>query len=134
MSDALGRLRYSDNEEEIFLGRSITRTRNVSEDTSRLIDGEVRRIIETAEATARSVLTERLDDLRELARALLEYETLSGEEATRILRGEPLDRSDPPADSEEQSQGRRGSVPTGGIKRPGPSSSGGSMPGLQPQG
>ncbi len=134
MSEALGRLRYSDNEEEIFLGRSITRTRNVSEDTSRLIDGEVRRIIETAEATARSVLTERLDDLRELARALLEYETLSGEEATRILRGEPLDRSEPPADSEEQSQGRRGSVPTGGIKRPGPSSSGGSMPGLQPQG
>jgi cell division protease FtsH len=132
MSEALGRLRYSDNEEEIFLGRSITRTRNVSEDTSRLIDAEVRRIIEVAEATARSVLTERLDDLRALARALLEYETLSGEEATRILRGERLDRNDPSAGHEEQPHGRRGSVPTGGsIKRPGPS---GGVPGLQPQG
>jgi cell division protease FtsH len=134
MSEALGRLRYSDNEEEIFLGRSITRTRNVSEDTARLIDGEVRQIIEKAEATARAALTERLDDLHALARALLEYETLSGEEAARILRGEPLDRNDPPADPEEQPHGRRSSVPAGGsIKRPGPGSSGG-MPGLQPQG
>ena len=72
MSEALGRLRYSDNEEEIFLGRSITRTRNVSEDTARLIDGEVRRIVESAEAKANAVLSERLDDLHALARALLE--------------------------------------------------------------
>ena len=133
MSDALGRLRYSDNEEEIFLGRSITRTRNVSEDTSRLIDSEVRRIIESAEAKARTVLGERVDDLHALARALLEYETLSGDEVAHILRGETIDRSDPP-DTEDQPQGRRGSVPSGGaVKRPGPSSGGG-MPGLQPQG
>ena len=133
MSEALGRLRYSDNEEEIFLGRSITRTRNVSEDTARLIDEEVRRIIESAEAKARAVLSERLDDLHALARALLEYETLSGDDAMRILRGETLDRSDP-SDAEDQQQGRRGSVPSGGAAtRPGPSSGGG-MPGLQPQG
>jgi cell division protease FtsH len=134
MSEALGRLRYSDNEEEIFLGRSITRTRNVSEDTSRLIDSEVRHIIEVAEAKARLVLNERLDDLHAIARALLEYETLSGDDAMRILRGERLDRSDSP-DVDDQSQGRRGSVPNGGIsKRPGQNPTGGSVPGLQPQG
>ncbi|MBK8175556.1 MAG: ATP-dependent zinc metalloprotease FtsH [Rhodospirillales bacterium] len=135
MSDVLGRLRYSDNEEEIFLGRSITRTHNVSEDTSRLIDSEVHRIIEHAEATARTVLSERIDDLNVLARALLEYETLSGDEAARILRGEPIDRSDP-SDSGGP-PGRRSSVPTGGstAKRPGGAHpSGGSVPGFQPQG
>jgi cell division protease FtsH len=134
MSEALGRLRYSDNEEEIFLGRSITRTRNVSEDTAWLIDSEVRRIVEMAEAKAQSVLRERLDELHALARALLEYETLSGDEAARVLRGEALDRSVQSDGEEDQPQGRRGSVPGGGAKRPGPSSSGGSVPGLQPQG
>ena len=71
-------------------------------------------------------------DLRAIARALLEYETLSGEEVSHLLRGETIDRSDPP-DTEDQPQGRRGSVPSGGaVKRPGASSGG--MPGLQPQG
>jgi len=133
MSESLGRLRYSDNEEEIFLGRSIGRTRNVSEDTARLIDAEVRRIIESAEAKARSVLSDQMDHLHAIARALLEYETLSGDDAKRILKGEVLDRSDR-SDSEGQ-PGRRGSVPVGGGSaglRPGPA--GGGIPGLQPQG
>jgi cell division protease FtsH len=92
MSESLGRLRYSDNEEEIFLGRQITRTRNVSEDTARLIDTEVRTIIERAEARARKVLTERIDALHKVASALLEYETLNGEEIGAILRGDDVER------------------------------------------
>jgi cell division protease FtsH len=134
MSEALGRLRYSDNEEEIFLGRSITRTRNVSEDTARLIDSEVRRIVEEAERKARAVVTEHSEELHALARALLEYETLSGEEAAKILRRETLDRSDP--SDAEGSGGRRGSVPSGGkgSARSQPKPAGGSLPGLQPQG
>ena len=132
MSEVLGRLRYSDNEEEIFLGRSITRTRNVSEDTARLIDNEVRRIIEQAGQKARAILTERIEDLHALARALLEYETLSGEETMRILKGEPLERSDP--FDVEGPGGRRGSVPSGGKGPIRPQPTGGGVPGLQPQG
>ncbi len=132
MSEQLGRLRYSDNEEEIFLGRSITRSRNVSEDTARLIDAEVRNIIETAEARARQVLGDNIDSLDKLAEALLEYETLSGDEVQKVLRNEPIDRADyTDPDEEKPPPPRRSSVPSGGPapKRPGPS-----MPGLQPGG
>ena len=132
MSDQLGRLRYSDNEEEIFLGRSITRSRNVSEDTARLIDAEVRAIIETAEARARQVLADNIQSLDKLAEALLEYETLSGDEVQKVLRDEPIDRTDyTDPDVEKPQPPRRSSVPSGGPspKRPGPS-----MPGLQPGG
>ncbi|MDJ0949882.1 MAG: ATP-dependent zinc metalloprotease FtsH [Alphaproteobacteria bacterium] len=94
MSEKLGRLRYSENEEEVFLGRAIARTQNVSDDTARLIDGEVRRIVEEAEERARSVLSENEDALHHLADALLTYETLSGAEVSAILAGEQIDRSD----------------------------------------
>ena len=133
MSEVLGRLRYSDNEEEIFLGRSITRTRNVSEDTARLIDSEVRRIVEQAEHKARAIVTERLEELHALARALLEYETLSGEEAKRILKGESLERGDP-SDAEGPGGRRGGSVPSGGKGPVRPKPTGGGVPGLQTQG
>ncbi len=134
MSDSLGRLRYSENEEEIFLGRSITRTRNISEDTARLIDAEVRRIVEEAEGRARGVLNEHLEDLHKVSAALLEYESLSGDEIFRVLRGEPIERSDPnDPGAERPGTPRRTSVPTGGLstKRPG-ASSGGNLSGLQP--
>jgi cell division protease FtsH len=90
MSSKLGPLRYNDNEEEVFLGHSVTQRKNVSDATAQLIDEEVRRIVEEGEARARKILTERLDDLHALAKALVEYETLSGEEAKAILRGEPI--------------------------------------------
>jgi cell division protease FtsH len=129
MSEQLGRLRYSDNEEEIFLGRSITRSHNVSEDTARIIDAEVRRIVERAEGKARVTLTEHLDDLHKIAAALLEFETLSGDDVQRVLRGEPIDRpdaSDP--GTHDRPSPRKVSVPVGGqgSRRPGS----GSVPGL----
>ncbi len=94
MSDKLGWLRYRDNQDEIFLGHSVSRSQNVSEETARLIDQEVRRLIEEAESTARKVLTDNLDELHRLAGALLEYETLNGEESKRIIAGEGIGRDD----------------------------------------
>ena len=106
MSEKLGRLRYSENEDQVFLGRAIARTQNIADDTARLIDEEVRRIIEEAEAEARATLTENMDALHAVADALLTYETLSGAEVRMILAGESLERGDgsntsgsPPAES-----------------------------------
>jgi len=94
MSEKLGWLRYRDNQEEVFLGHSVARNQSVSEQTAQLIDQEIRRLIEEAEATARKVLTEHLDELHRLGSALLEYETLTGEEAKRVIKGEDIGRDD----------------------------------------
>ena len=115
MSDKLGRVRYNANEQEIFLGHSVAQQQNISENTSQLIDSEVRRLIEEGETVARHILTTRMDDLHKVANALLEFETLSGEEVKAILRGEPIIRpedNDPPAGLKATSSGKRGSVPT----------------------
>lgn len=92
MSDKLGPIRYNDNQEEVFLGHSVARQQTVSEDTARIIDGEVARILGEAEERARQVLTEHRDELDTLARGLLEYETLSAEEVDRVLAGEVITR------------------------------------------
>ncbi|MBC7986249.1 MAG: ATP-dependent metallopeptidase FtsH/Yme1/Tma family protein [Sphingomonadaceae bacterium] len=92
MSEKLGWLRYRDNQDEVFLGHSVARTQQVSNDTARIIDEEVRRLVEEGETAARKVLIDNLDELHSLAGALLEYETLSGDEAKRAIAGEPIDR------------------------------------------
>ena len=92
MSDVLGPLRYSANEQEVFLGHSVTQRQNISADTARLIDEEIRRIVTDGEKLARKVLLENRNQLDLLGKALIEYETLSGEEVMKLLRGEPLDR------------------------------------------
>ncbi len=118
MSDKLGRVRYNANEQEVFLGHSVAQQQNVSEATAQLIDEEIRRLIEQGESLARKLLTERLDDLHKVSEALLEFETLSGEEVKAILRGEQVVRTDPPAprpqapEPPKSSSGRRASVPT----------------------
>ncbi|MBY8824588.1 ATP-dependent zinc metalloprotease FtsH [Sphingomonas colocasiae] len=94
MSEKLGWLRYRDNQDEVFLGHSVARSQTVSEETARLIDQEVRRLVEEGEATARKVLTDNLHELHRLAEALLEYETLSGEESKRAIAGEDIGRDD----------------------------------------
>jgi cell division protease FtsH len=102
MSEELGAVSYGDNQDEVFLGHSVSRTQNVSEATAQKIDAEVKKLVDTALGTARRVLTERRNDLDTLAKALLEYETLSGEEINALLRGEHIYRevsaTDPPAD------------------------------------
>ena len=118
MSDRLGRLRYTDNEEEVFLGHSVTQRKNVSDATARIIDEEIRRIIDEAETRARAILTDYKHQLEAITKALLEYETLSGEEVQAIIRGESIMRSedntaprDPPA---THRRGWKSSVPMGG--------------------
>jgi cell division protease FtsH len=115
MSEKLGWLRYRDNQDEVFLGHSVSRAQNMSEDTARLIDDEVRRIVEEGENRARAVLTEHLDQLHLLAGALLEYETLSGEESRRIIAGEDIDRSNDDGKTVKPLSGHAGSLPQ--IKR-----------------
>jgi len=94
-SERLGPLRYSENEEEIFLGRSVTQSQHVSDATSQLIDEEVRKLVEGGETKAREVLTTYRKDLNLIAETLLEYETLSGKEVTALLKGETIVREDP---------------------------------------
>ena len=86
-SEALGTVSYGDNQDEVFLGHSVARTQNVSEETARIIDAEVRKLVDVGLAEARRILTEKIDELHTLAQALLEYETLSGEEITGVLKG-----------------------------------------------
>jgi len=111
MSEKLGPLRYSENEEEVFLGHSVTQRKNVSDATARLIDEEIRRLVEGGETRARQILTEHMDDLRVVAKALLEYETLSADEVRRVIRGEPITRVE---ETTAKPSKPRSSVPTSG--------------------
>jgi len=129
MSDKLGRLRYKDNQDEVFLGHSVSHQQNMSEDTARLIDSEVREIIETAENKARRILNEHIDDLHMIAKALLEYETLSGVEVHDLLAGRPLAR-----DMGDDTPPSRGSaVPKAGTGRPASPRDDKAGDGLEPQ-
>ena len=118
MNEALGPLRYGDNEEEVFLGHSVTMRKNVSEATARVIDEEIRKLVQAGEAKARQILTERVEDLHKIAKALLEYETLSAEDIRAILRGESIYRpTEPPVSRSDSGGGRRTSVPTTGSNK-----------------
>ncbi len=94
-SDKLGFVEYGENQDEVFLGMSVQRTQNISEETSKIIDAEIKRLTQAGYEEAKRILTERLDDLHTLAKALLEYETLSGEEIVNVLKGIPPKRDDP---------------------------------------
>jgi len=93
-SDKLGLVAYGDNQEEVFLGHSVSRTQNVSEETANIIDSEVKRLVQAGYDEAKRILTERLEDLHTLAKALLEYETLSGDEIINALKGVKPNRED----------------------------------------
>ncbi|HKP78757.1 MAG TPA: ATP-dependent zinc metalloprotease FtsH, partial [Phenylobacterium sp.] len=88
-SERLGSVEYGENQEEVFLGHSVARNQNVSEETAKIIDEEVRKLVEGGESEARRILTEKLTDLHTLAKALLEYETLTGDEIVNALKGVP---------------------------------------------
>jgi cell division protease FtsH len=116
-SEKLGPLRYAENEEEVFLGHSVTQRKNVSDATAKVIDDEIRTIVDAGERTAREILTAHLDELHSLAKGLLEYETLSADEIRHIIKGERIVRdvsSSGPAAEEPRQPGRRSSVPPSG--------------------
>ncbi len=120
MSDKLGRVRYQGNEQEVFLGHSVTQTVNMSEQTAELIDSEIRGLIEDGERTARRILTEKREDFETLAQALIEFETLSGDEVKDLLAGRRPRRDTiiDPAPS------RGSAVPPTGKPRPRPETGG----------
>jgi len=113
-SKELGTVAYGENQEEVFLGMSVARTQNISEATSQKIDAEIRRLVEDGFKDARRILTEGREDLETLAKGLLEYETLSGDEIRDLLAGKP-----PVRDTGEPPTTPRGSpVPSAGRGRP----------------
>jgi cell division protease FtsH len=90
LSDEIGPILVGDNEQELFLGREIQHRREVSEKTAQLVDTEVARVIKNAYTRAKTTLSEHLDLLHAVAEALLERETLTGDEVQRLARGEEL--------------------------------------------
>jgi len=124
-SDELGAVMYGDEGGEVFLGYSMGKQQTLSEATAQKIDAEIRRLVEEGLSEARRILTERHDDLEALARGLLEYETLSGEEIRGLLGGRP-----PVRDAGNEPPPSRGAlVPSAGRHTP----RGGSDAGLEPQ-
>ncbi len=89
MSDALGTMVYADNEGEVFLGRSVTRQTNMSEETMRKVDAEIRKIIDMQYALARKLIEENRDKIEAMTKALLEFETIDAEQIKDIMEGRP---------------------------------------------
>src|SRR5438445_629494 len=120
LSEALGTVAYGENQEEVFLGYSVSRQQNISEATVQKIDAEIKRLVEAGYDESMQILTEKRADLEVLARGLLEYETLSGDEIKDLLAGRPPVRegiSEPPPP-------RSSAVPTAGKGRPRPETGG----------
>lgn len=114
MSDKLGMLHYGGDQEEVFLGHSVARTKNMSDATAAVIDAEIRRFVEAGYARAKHVLTENLDQLHKLAQGLLEHEMLSGDEIKALLRGEQIVREDVAVQQAPSTSHPVSSVPSAG--------------------
>src|SRR5216110_2136924 len=124
-SPELGAVSYGENQDEVFLGMSVSRTQNASEATVQKIDTEIRRFVEEGYNEATRILTEKRADLEALAKGLLEFETLSGDEIIDLLKGKKPNRES----VLEPSAPRASAVPPAGKPRPRPDPD----PGLEPQ-
>jgi cell division protease FtsH len=127
LSEALGTVSYGENQDEVFLGMSVSRTQNASEATVQKIDTEIRRFVEEGYNEATRILTEKRADLEALAKGLLEFETLSGDEIIDLLKGKKPNRES----VLEPSTPRTSAVPPAGKPRPRPDPDAGLEP--QPQ-
>jgi cell division protease FtsH len=125
LSDELGTVAYGENQDEVFLGMSVSRTQNASEATVQKIDKEIKRLVEEGYNEATKILTEKREDLETLAKGLLEFETLSGDEIIDLLKGKKPNRES----VLEPSTPRASAVPPAGKPRPRPDPD----PGLEPQ-
>ena len=105
LSKELGPIAYGENEEEVFLGRSVARQQNMSEETAKKVDAEIKKFVEKGYDRARKVLTEKIDDLHKIAKALLTYETLSGSEIEDIINKNIYPASKENLNSEENDTG-----------------------------
>jgi len=124
LSEELGTIAYGENQEEVFLGYSVSRQQNISESTVQKIDAEIKRLVEEGYAEAQRILTEKRADLELLAKGLLEYETLSGDEIKDLLAGKAPVREG----LTEPVAPRTSAVPPAGKGRPRPEPGG-----LEPQ-
>jgi cell division protease FtsH len=124
LSETLGTVAYGENQDEVFLGYQVARQQNVSEETSRKIDGEIKRLVEAGYAEAHHILEEKRANLETLARALLEFETLTGDEIKDLLAGKRPSRES----VIEPTTPRGSAVPPAGKPRPRPEPGG-----LEPQ-
>ena len=127
LSEALGTVSYGENQDEVFLGMSVSRTQNASEATVQKIDTEIRRFVEEGYNEATRILTEKRADLEALAKGLLEFETLSGDEIQDLLNGKKPNRES----VLEPTTPRASAVPPAGKSRPRPDPDAGLEP--QPQ-
>ena len=125
LSEELGTVSYGENQDEVFLGMSVSRTQNASEATVQKIDSEIRRLVEEGYKEATRILTEKHGDLEALAKGLLEFETLSGDEIVDLLKGKKPNRES----VLEPTTPRASAVPPAGKSRPRPDPD----PGLEPQ-
>ncbi len=125
LSKELGTVSYGENNDEVFLGMQVNRQQNVSEATAQKIDSEVRRLVETGYKDATRILAEKRADLETLAKGLLEFETLTGDEITDLLNGKKPNRES----VLEPATPRTSAVPPAGKTRPRPEPD----PGLEPQ-
>jgi len=106
MSEEMGPVEYGENQEEVFLGRSVTQTQSVSEAVAQKIDKEIRKLVDEGYNQAKKILTEKIDDLHKIAKALITYETLTGEEIENIINKNvyPKDKiSEKPEDKDDKS-------------------------------
>jgi len=127
LSEELGTVSYGENQDEVFLGMSVSRTQNASEATVQKIDTEIRRLVEEGYNQATKILTEKRADLEALAKGLLEYETLTGDEIIDLLKGKKPNRES----VLEPTTPRTSAVPPAGKPRPRPDPDAGLEP--QPQ-
>ncbi|MEW6767279.1 MAG: ATP-dependent zinc metalloprotease FtsH [Pseudomonadota bacterium] len=123
LSEELGTVSYGENNDEVFLGMQVNRQQNVSESTAQKIDSEVKRLVEDGYNDAVRILTEKRGDLETLAKGLLEFETLSGDEIIDLLKGKKPNRES----VLEPTGPRTSAVPPAGKPRPRPDA------GLEPQ-
>jgi cell division protease FtsH len=104
MSDALGTMVYGENEGEVFLGRSVTTHKNISEATMQQVDAEIRRIIDQQYALARGLIESNRDKIEAMTKALLEWETIDADQINDIMAGNPPRPPKPPAPSSQAQQ------------------------------
>ena len=106
MSEEMGPVEYGENQEEVFLGRSVTQTQSVSEAVAQKIDKEIRKLVDEGYNEAKKILTNKIDDLHKIAKALLTYETLTGEEIEDIINKNkyPENKQDLEKDNEKKTQ------------------------------
>ena len=114
MSEKLGVIKYSNDSQEVFLGHSVTQTKNMSDATAQILDEEVKKLVDEAIEKCRKILTDKIDDLHKVAKGLIEYETLTLEEIKDLIKDIPPSRGDFDNDADVKKSVSTQSVPKTG--------------------